>query len=151
MPKIISKIDTILIIPPYMRKKFPNKEELIIEFKAEEPTEVPDYVADYYTDKKNYGGKIFRRSNEPKPPEPIKEPEPEKFDPIEWISNNYQNIEEAVKQLDWNDLRAVAKAMKMKSTGIARERLEEKIVYDVAVKEKQQEELEKNKDIEVSG
>lgn len=151
MPKIISKIDTTLTIPPYMRKKFPNKEELKIDFKAETPVEVPEFVAEYYTDKKNYGSKIFRLANEPKPAEPVKEPEPERFDPVEWISDNYQNVEESIKQLDWNQLRAVAKTMKMNSTGISRERLEEKIVYDVAVKEKQQEELEKNKDTEVSG
>lgn len=130
----------------------PNKEPLNFEFKAEVPTEVPDFVAEYYTNKKNYAGKFFRYANDPKPQEP-EEPQDdllskeEKFDPKEWITSNYRTIKDSLTELKWNEVQAVAKLLKIKPFGITRERLEEKIVHDFEVKEKQQEELAKHEGI----
>lgn len=146
MQTIISKVDRVLTIPPYMRGKFPNKETLKIEFKAEVPQEVPDYVAEYYT--RNWG-KIFRYADqEAIPEEQSKESEDNEedtFQPLEWLEVNYSNVEEAIKQLKWREVQAVSKALNINSYGQSRERVEDRIVHDIAVKNKQQEEMEEHK------
>jgi hypothetical protein len=130
-----------------MRGIFPNEKQLVIELHAGEPKEVPDYVAKYYV--KNYPH-VYRYTNQPKPEEVIipKEKEKEiKFDPVGFLELNYQRVEEALKALDRKEVLLVGKSLNL--TGIynqATQRVIDRIVQDIEMRNKQAEELAKHKE-----
>lgn len=144
MPLIIAKVAKRLIIPRKMRGIFPNEKELIIDLPAGVPVEVPDYVLNYYTKNRPH---IFRLASEPEPIiEPEVDTEPTRFNPIEFIEQNYSNIKEPLEGLKRRELNLVATQMKL--TGFYNQKAErviERIVFDINAKQKQQEELEKHK------
>lgn len=149
MAELVCTVDKRLVIPPKMRGIFPNEDELVIEFTAGEPKEVPKYVADYFT--KNYPH-VYQDTGKPEPKKSVLEPEPkeevpkEEFDPIEWLEINYTNIKEGLGDLTWQQIQKVASTMKLKTFGKNKERVIEMIAHDIKVKERQNEELGKHKD-----
>jgi len=147
MPYIVSKINIRLDIPKKMRGIFPNEERLIIDLIAGEPKKVPDYVAKYYTSNRphvyRYADKQFEE--EPKEEIPTRE---DIFDPVSFLELNFARIDEALKQLPRKNVLAVAVTLNL--TGIYRqktERIIERIVHDIEMKNKQTEELEKHKGV----
>lgn len=146
---IISTIDITLQIPPKMRGIFPNEKPLLIPLKKDVPTEVPDYVAKYYTQNRPH---VYRLASEPKPePEKPEKPEndPPKFDPVQWLEFNADNIDEAILQLERKDLLMVGKALNL--TGIYQqktERVQERVINDVKVRQKHEGDLAKLKGAE---
>ncbi len=146
MPYIISKVEKRLVIPPKMRGIFPNKETLTIDLPAGKAVNVPKYVADYYTKNRPH---VYRYANVP---EPTKEPIPQataeiKFDPVEFLEANYSQMEEALQTLTERK-NILAVGTKLGLTGIFKqknERIKERILQDIAVKNRQQEELNKHK------
>ena len=147
MPFMVSKINKRLIIPPKMRNKFPNEERLIIDLVAGEPKNVPDYVAKYYTSNRPHVYRYADKQFEEEPKEEITTREDE-FDPVSFLELNYARIDEALKQLPRKNILAVAVTLNL--TGIYRQKTErviERIVHDIEMKNKQTEELEKHKGV----
>lgn len=147
MPYMISKVDITLDIPPKMRGIFPNEKRLLIPLKAGEPTPVPDYVLKYYTKNRP---RVYRDAKLPEPAAAIQEspkPQKQKFDPVEFLEQNYNRIEEALKSLeDRRDILAVGKTLGLKNIHTQKsERVIERIIHDVEVKNRSQEELQKHK------
>jgi hypothetical protein len=151
MPKMVSTVDWILDIPTRMRGLFPNDKPLKIELKAGIPTEVPTYVLKFYTKMRPHvfsdADVVKKKKEDPKPPKP--EPKPI-FDPEEWLELHVDNIEMALSDLERRDVIQLAKFMRLSGNYVTQssERLIERIVQDVNVKLKQQEEIEKHKGIE---
>lgn len=151
MAKIISTIDITLAIPPKMREIFPNKEELMIELKAGKPTEVPDYVLDYYTKTRPH---VYKRANqnevtmksEPVPAQGKETVEEEVFNPEVWLEVNYLNVEEGARKLSREQLLKLCKYMGLDKNMYTTKsnRLIERIVHDVNVKMRQREKLSKH-------
>lgn len=152
MAELICKVDKRLVIPPKF-KGFPNEEELVIDFIAGEPKEVPKYVAEYWT--KNYPH-IYKDTGKPEPKKSVlvteeKEEKEKEFDPMEWLEINYTNAREGLVSLGsekggYQKIQKVASAMRLKPVGKSKKDLIDIIVHDIAVKEKQQEELDKHKE-----
>lgn len=138
MPNIISKIDIQLVIPPKMRGIFPNEKTMRIDFEAETPKEVPDYVAKYYTSNK---AKIFRYedaelSEEDEETEKVEVKRPRKFDPLEFLEMNYLNIQDALIQEERKNVIAVAEKLGLKSVRRQQtDRIIERIVKDIKIRE----------------
>src|ERR1017187_9907882 len=106
MPLIIAKVAKRLVIPKRMRGIFPNEKELIIDLPEGVPVEVPKFVADYYTKNRPH---IFRLASEPAPVETVQtDTEPARFNPIEFIEQNYSNIKEPLEGLKRRELNLVA-------------------------------------------
>lgn len=145
MAKIISKIDTKLIIPPGF-KGLTGREALEIEFKAGEITEVSDNVAEYYTRSRP---KVFRYAEvedfQLYTEEEKKEQTPAEFDALKFFEDNVENIEEAIRStIDRKKLFAIAKFMGL--TGYVTQdsdRIRERILADIKVQKEQQEKLNK--------
>ncbi len=130
-----------------MRGIFPNKETLIIDLPAGKPVNVPDYVAKYFI--KNRPQR-YRYANEPAPVETENIPQETneiKFNPVEFLQNNYLRIEEALQPLKRKELLTVGKQLGLKGIFNQKDnRIIERIVVDIKTKEKQQEELDKHKE-----
>lgn len=147
--QLICKVDKLLVIPPYMRG-FPNKEEITLDLKAGIPEEVPEYVANFYV--KNYPNiyassiEEFSKISEDVPLMPPAEPEV--FSPTDFLINNAHNMEIGLNGLKRMELMAVAKSLNL--TGYHQQKSTEiinRIIHDLAVKERQQEEFNKHKDV----
>jgi len=137
MAKIISKIDTILQIPANF-KNLTGKEPLTIKLIAEEPKEVPDNILAHYTKHRPH---VFRKEGEPeleKPQGGNIEDLPLAFDPIEFITNNYENIESGLETLEdpiRPKLFALCQALKLSGYNTQKnERMKERIVVDIKTK-----------------
>lgn len=149
MPLLICKVDKELVIPPKMRGIFPNEETLRIKFTANKPTSVPDYVASYYI--KNYPRIYWLSEKQPPKPEANQRPETtagkkneSDFDAIEWIATNIETYEEAVQELDRQKLFQVCKVLRFKNyINQKDDRLRERIIQDIKIKNKQSEEIGK--------
>lgn len=145
MPNMIATIDTTLRIPPYF-KGLTDEDALIIEMKAETPTEVSEKVLEYYTKNRP---KVFRKEGKPKPVEqkPLTEGKtlPGIFDPIKFLTDNHENIKEALENLEppvRDKIFAIAKFLRLKDYVIqSTARIKERIVYDIDVKNKQAQKL----------
>lgn len=143
MAKIISKIDTKLIIPPGF-KGLTGRESLEIEFKAGEITEVSERVAEYYTKSRP---KVFRYAETEDfqlyTEEERKEQPPVEFDALKFFEENVDNIEEAIRNLiDRKKLFAVCKFMGL--TGYVTqdsERIKERVLADIKIQKEQQEKM----------
>jgi hypothetical protein len=146
--KIISKVDKHLVVTPRMRG-LPNEEELRIDLPADQPVEVPDYIANYYI--KNYPH-VYRLEGQQAQEDATGENnsiQTNPFDPLNFLEMNYSRIEEASKSLEKKELLAVAKVLKLNGAYNQKtDRIIERIVQDVKVKQEQQEELEKHKKVQ---
>ena len=144
---MVSKIDIRLDIPPKMRGIFPNEERLLIDLKAGEPTEVPKYVLDYYTKNRPHVYHDVKKTEIEAEPEDKPTIKP-KFDPLEFRESYYSQIEEGLQTVsDWRDLQNIAKTLGLKGAHKqTKERVIERIIHDVKVKNTQREELDKHKD-----
>jgi len=147
MPKLVSKIDIQLNIPPKMRGIFPNEERLIIDLRAGEPTEVPKYVLDYYTKNRPHVYRDAKKSEPETEHEEKATPKP-KFDPLKFLETYYNQIEEGIQTVsDWRDLLSIAKTLGLKGAHKqTKERVIERIIHDVDVKNAQREKLDKHED-----
>lgn len=145
MSYIVSTIDITIRIPKKMRGIFPNEKPILIELKKEVPAEVPDYVAKYFIKSRPH---VYRYASEPKP-EPIVEVSTrpkDAFDPLKFLEENYTNIEDALKTLNEDDLHNVAKTIKLTHFWKQKpDRIIERIVHDIKVKEDQKQEIIKSK------
>lgn len=165
MKNLISKIDITLEINPKMRGIFPNENHLSIPFVAGQPTPVPDYVAKYYTKNKPHVFSLTPDSIEEKPKEMYQvetqnedvqnsadpaasNPIDEEFNPEQFLIDNYRDISQPVKELPRKDLIKLVKFMKLvkNATIVSSPDLQEKIIHDVAVRIRQEDELNKHKD-----
>lgn len=148
MARIVSGFDHVMKIPPNF-KKLTGKEWYVKEFKADEPTEVPDHIAAYYT--ANWAKKYKYAEAEEVPlytEEENQEPEqPKEFEPIDFIETNYDNIDDAVNAIeDRKELIAIAKLLKF--SGYIKQsnpRLKERIINDINAKKAHEAELNKEK------
>ena len=147
MPLIISKVDKQLVINPKMRGIFPNEKTLRINLPAGQEVEVPDYVLEYYT--KHYPH-IYRAAGEIEIDEDSKEEEygVTEFDPVTFLQINYSRIEEALNGLERKELLSIGKVLKLNSLQRqGNDRIIERIVQDINVKQAQQKKLEKHEGI----
>jgi hypothetical protein len=145
MPKMVSKIDIVLQIPPKMRGIFPNETALNIELKAGQPIEVPGYVLKYYTATRPH---VYTDASDAKETIPTPQAPPKKevpFNPEDWLNDNYTIIEEAAPLLDRKQLMAIGKYMRLngchKQTST---RVVERIIQDVAMRKAQADKLDKH-------
>jgi hypothetical protein len=148
MPYIVSKINIRLDIPKKMRGIFPNEERLIIDLVAGEPKKVPDYVAKYYTSNRPHVYRYADKQFEEEPKENIPTKSEDNFNPVSFLELNYAQIDEALKQLPRKNVLAVAVTLKL--TGVHKQKTDrviERIVQDIEVKNKQNEELAKHKGV----
>jgi len=151
MAKIISKTTTTLKIPPNF-KGLTGKQWLVIDFEADTPTEVPDNVAAYYV--KSWSNK-FRYAKEEVQISPLGNegnknntpPPPEEFEPIKFLEQNYDRIEDAVNELtDRKQILKLCESLHFKGYHTQKtDRLKERIINDIEVKKKQEEEIKMNK------
>jgi hypothetical protein len=157
MKNIISTIDITLEIPVKMRGIFPNKKPLTIEFEANTPKSVEDYIAEFYCENRPQVFKLTEEAMKDKKDEPKDEPKDKKdedvqdsFDAVEFLENNYTNINEAILTLEREQVIEVAKLLKLSKNPnrVQTKVLIKKITHDIAVKIKQEEELEKHKNAE---
>lgn len=147
MGKIISKIDTTLRIPANF-KNLTGKEPLVIELKAEEPTEVPENILNHYTKHRPH---VFRRSGEPAPEAPkggdINDL-PKEFDPVGFITENYDSIEAGINTLEDPQRPKLFKlSATLRLSGYhtqSNERIKERIIADIKAKRQQEEKLNNN-------
>lgn len=145
MGNMIAKIDTTIKIPPYF-KNLIGKDGLIIEMKAGQPKEVPDNILNYYTKNRPH---VFRKDTDPEPMQPKVGVLPEggvmpgEFDPVLFVTQNYDNIEAGLETLPEptrQKLLKVAKLLKLndfyKQTS---SRIKERIIHDINQKKSQEE------------
>lgn len=146
---IISKIDTTIRIPANF-KHLTGKQPIEITLKAEEPTEVPENVLEYYTKHRSH---VFRKAGEPKPEE-LKRPTQEDldkivnaFDPVGFIGDYYENIEDGLESLEdpiRPKLFEIAKTLKLNAfVNQKNERIKERIIEDIKAKMEQEAKLNK--------
>lgn len=149
MPLIIATFNHTMRIPPNF-KGLTGKDWFVKEFIAEEPTEVPEKIAEYYTkswsSKYRYAGRV----EEPFYPSTGKENEPPKeFDAVDFLEENYNNIEESIRSLtDRKKLFSISEVLKF-NPGYKQqptERLQERIINDINVKKAHEEKLAKNEE-----
>jgi len=141
MALIISKIDTTLKIPPFF-KGLAGKSWVVIEFKKEEPKEVPENIAKYYTTSRP---KIFRYPDAEEfilytEAQKLLEP-PVEFDALKFFEENAEHIEEEISKLD-NKKHLSAICLFMGLTGYvtqSKERLKERILADIKIQKEDQE------------
>lgn len=142
MALIVTTFDHTLKIPPHF-KGLVGKDWFEKELKANEPTDLPDKIAEYYT--KNWGKKYRYAYDEEKSiytPEEIKKGEqepPKEFDAMTFLADNYQNIEVAVNEItDRKQLFKIAEALKFSDfVKQKNDRIKERIINDVKVKTSQ--------------
>lgn len=162
MPLMQSTIDITLQIPIKMRGIFPNLEPLEIDLKAGIPKDVPEYVLKYYVKhrphvyKKVEGSRVVEPDHTFEPEKPGKvetvdenpDEEVDLFEPAQFIEVNWENIKPAVKGLERKDLVTLAKFMKLEKNpySVKSDVLVNKIVHDIAMKIKQQDEINKHED-----
>ncbi len=148
MATIYSTFDHTLKIPPYF-KNLTKKDPFVQEFKAFEPVEVPNHIAEYYT--KNWGNK-YRYADEEQLEDIFEEGNPEEyentneeFNALDFLSENDENIEEAIEGLEKKEeIHAIAKFLRLNSYHKQKnERIKERIIEDIKAKKKQQELLDK--------
>lgn len=145
MPKIIANIDITLKIPPNFKNLNPSNTWLEIEFTAEEPKEVTQQIADYYTKNRP---QVFRKEKaaEVHPMEKIENPPPVKeFDAVVFLQENYDNISAGLETLE-NPVRpklmTICKLLKFNDfTKQKNERLFERIINDIEAKKKHDEKM----------
>jgi hypothetical protein len=147
MALIISKIDTTLKIPPYF-KGLTGKNWLVIDFKKDEPKDVSDKVAEYYTKSRP---KIFRYPDAEEfilytEAQKAEQPPDEEFDALKFFEDNQDNIENAVNELfERKHLFAICKFMGL--TGYVTQdkpRIKERIIADIKIQKEQQEKIGTN-------
>ncbi len=136
---LVSKVDRILDIPK-TRTNFPNKENLLYKFKAGEPLEVEDYIADTYS--KSYP-EIFsivdstekvEFPSENKTTEGGKDND-EGFNAEEWLTENFDATEEEFEELDKKELFEIAKTLNLTAPqNISVEKLVAKIAQELKIR-----------------
>lgn len=152
---VVTTFDHTLRIPPNF-KNLVGREGFVKELKAEEPTQLPTKIAEYYVT--NWSKKYrYADAQEmetftliPGNDAGNKEKEPKEFDPLQFLEDNFQNIEEAVNALtDRKQIFELAKTLKFGSGYHTQknDRLKERIINDVKTKNAHQDELEKNKGV----
>jgi len=140
MVPIVAQCNITLVIPPGFKGLTNGK--FVQEFKPGIPVMVPEKIAEYYTsnwsNKFRYANGEMEEFHEPQTSSKIEE----EFQPVQWIEDNYENIE-AVKELDRSKKLAVAKVLKL--TGVHKqtnERVDNRIIHDIKTKTEQQKKLE---------
>jgi len=138
MALIISTVNTSIRIGPNF-KNLTGKKPFAIDLKADTPTEVPNHIAAYFTSNRPH---VYRYANEPAPKK--KEggvltttglPKGE-FDPVDFIDENADDIENAVNALTKRDeIYAIAKLFKLGGAHKQKiDRLKERILTDIKAK-----------------
>lgn len=152
MAKIVSKIDTIITLPPYF-KNLCGKKGFVVELKAGKPKAVPDNIAEYFVTNR---GHVFRYADQDDElaqttQHQVQVIDPEDntivtpFNPIEFLEANIENenLEEALLSLEPYELRKICETLKLSGfMKQPKERLVERIITDINVKKKQDEEKE---------
>lgn len=138
MALIISTVDIPIRIRPNF-KHLTRKEPFQADLKAGQPTELPDHIAAYFVQNRPH---VYRYANQPPPEKKIggeltKTGLPKgQFDPLEFVEENAENIEEAVNGLDnRQQILAIAKLLKIKGTNRQKTvRIKERILTDIKAK-----------------
>jgi hypothetical protein len=135
---LVSKVDKTLDIAK-SRTNFPNTERLVLNFKAGEPLEVPDYVADAYS--KSYPGvySIVDSKEKVKTPPPADPPAggktPAPFDAEEYLLENFNASQDDLKELDRSELFAIAKVLNLTAAqNIVTDNLVNKIAQELKIR-----------------
>ena len=143
MAKIISKIDTKLMIPPGF-KGLAGREAVEIEFKAGQIKEVSDKIADYYTRSRP---KVFRFAEQEDfelyTEEQKKEKVPAEFDAMKFFEETEEHSEEAITSLsNRKHILAVCKLMGL-SVNLTQtnDRIKERILSDIKIQKEAEEKL----------
>ena len=137
---LVSKVDRVLDISK-TRTNFPNKENLLYKFKAGEPLEVEDYIADTYS--KSYPGIFSIVDSKEKvefPPDDTGtteggEKNGEDFNAEEWLTENFDATEDQLKELDKKELFEIAKVLNLTAPqNIGVEKLVAKIAQELKIR-----------------
>jgi hypothetical protein len=137
---LVSTVDKTIVVPKE-KSSFPNEERLEYHFKAGEPQEVEDYVAEVFS--KSYPNiySIVKTTAKVQAPLPGEKesarPEAKvQFDPVGYLTNNPAATEEELKTLKQSELLALCETLELKNvasnTGVPK--LAAKIAQELAVK-----------------
>lgn len=145
MAKIISKIDTIIKLPPNF-KNLCGKEGFTAKLKAYKSVEVPDVIAEYFVTNR---GHVFAYLDEIEGKNDETETEtetennnnPEEFNAIDFLERNINNefLELELSELTLENLKKIAEILNL--TGYnkqPKDRLIERIVTDIEIKKNQE-------------
>lgn len=148
MARMIATIDITLKIPSNF-KSLTGKQPIEIELKAEVPSEeLSDNIVNYYTKNRP---KVFRKLGEPAPETTPKGESgniiPGEFNALEFLETNFENIPEAISQLQdpvRPKLLKIAKTLKLNDyIKQSNERIVDRIIVDIKAKKDQDEKLNK--------
>jgi hypothetical protein len=137
---LVSKVDRVLNISK-ARTNFPNKEDLLYNFKAGEPLEVEDYIADTYSKSYPQIFSIVDSKEKVKFPADDEktteggEKNGEDFNAEEYLTENFDATEEQLKELQKNELFAIAKVLELTAPpNIGPDKLIAKIAQELKIR-----------------
>jgi len=175
MAIVVSKVDKLLVISTKRLNKIRNTTEhngkengkdIVINFKAKEPIEIPDDIAEIYTKAYPHIYQFASADDEnenkddatsPKgmwispegmddhiPSEDIhkgmdshNEKNSTEFDPVDFLEENHSNIEEALLKLGRKELIEIAKILGLSTGNLKNERLIDKIIQEIKIRDGQ--------------